>query len=139
MKNILSILLILISLNVSCQSARDEKINLVGVWILTDYNNPDRFKDTWEFTTDNIFNELKFKADGDTPLVPDENGTWLLKGEKLTITVTGEDTRGEQKLYKKPQILEFEITKRGEDYVLSVPVDGGASDGKTTKLRLTKK
>lgn len=134
MKHILSILFILISFTGSCQTSSGERINIVGVWTLTDYNNPNKFENTWEFTTDNVFNELKYKSDGDTTLVPDENGTWLLEGKKLTITVIGEDVNGEQKLYEKPQILELEVIKKGENYILLVFVDG-----KTTKLRLTKK
>jgi len=71
--------------------------------------------------------------------VADENGTWILDGNRLKITVTGENVRGEQKLHDKAQIMEFEIMREGTDYVLTVIADRGASDGKTTKLRLTKK
>jgi len=140
MKNILSILLVLITVAATCQSSSSgNKIEITGIWSLTDYNNSNKFEDTWEFTSDSIFNELKHKSDGNSTLIPDENGTWKLEGKRLRITVTGEDTRGEQKLYEKPQIMEFEITKVGADYMLTVIADGGASDGKTTKLRLTKK
>jgi hypothetical protein len=55
------------------------------------------------------------------------------------VTIIGEDTEGEQKLYDKPQIMEFKMTREGADYILIVIADGGASDGKTTRLRLTKK
>jgi hypothetical protein len=139
MKNILSILLVLITVAAACQSSSSDKIEITGIWSLTDYNDSSKFEDTWEFTSDSVFNELKHKSDGDSTLVPDENGIWRLEGIRLKITVTGEDTRGEQTFYEKPQIMEFEITKEGADYILTVISDGGASDGQTTKLRLTKK
>jgi len=139
MKNILSILSVLITLVGACQSSNNDKIQLIGIWILTDYSDSDKFEDTWEFTADSIFNELKHKADGDPTLIPDENGTWEIEGKRLRVTITGEDSRGEQKLYPKPQIMEFDIIKEGADYILTVVTDGGASDGKTTRLRLTKK
>lgn len=140
MKNILSILLVFIAVAAACQSSSSgDKIEIIGIWLLTDYNDSSKFEDTWEFTSDSIFNELKHKSDGVSALVLDENGTWKLEGNRLRITVTREDTRGEQMLYEKPQIMEFEITKEGADYVLTVIADGGASDGKTTKLRLAKK
>jgi hypothetical protein len=114
-------------------------MNIVGVWTLTDYNAPNKFEDTWEFRADSIFNELKHKTDGDSTLVPDENGVWTIEGNRLRVTIIGEDTEGEQKLYDKPQIMEFKMTREGADYILIVIGDGGASDGKTTRLRLTKK
>jgi len=139
MKNILKILLLVMPVIGISQTQNNSKIKLEGIWTLTDFNNPDKFEDTWQFTSDNIFNELKHKADGDETLVVDENGTWILTKKNLKITVTGEDTKGEQKLYAKPQVMEFEISKDGNDLILNVLVDGGASDGKTIKLRLTKK
>lgn len=130
MKNILSILLVLITVAAACQSSSiGDKIEIIGIWFLTDYNDSSKFEDTWEFTSDSIFNELKHKSDGDSTLVPDENGTWKLEGKRLEITVIEEDTRGEQMLYEKPQIMEFTIAKEGADYILTVIADGGVSDG----------
>jgi hypothetical protein len=78
-KNLSIILLTLISLAGSCQSSSTAKMNIVGVWTLTDYNAPNKFEDTWEFRADSIFNELKHKTDGDSTLVPDENGAGQLR------------------------------------------------------------
>lgn len=139
MKKILSTLLVLMTFVGACQSSGCDKIEIIGIWSLTDYNDSSKFEDTWEFTYDSIFNELKHKSEGDSTLIPDEYGTWTLEGKRLKIIVKGEDIRGEPKLYRKPQIMEFEITKEGTDYILKVIADGGASDGKTTRLRLTKK
>ncbi len=94
---------------------------------------------TWEFTSDSIFNELKHKSDRDSTLVPDVNGTWKLHGKRLRITVTGEYRRGEQELFEKPQIAEFEIKKEAAHYIIIIINNGGVSVGKTTKLRLTTK
>jgi hypothetical protein len=139
MKNILTILVLSITLIGYNQSkdttnSKNSKIKLVGIWILTDFNQPDKFEDIWEFTSNNIFNELKFKADGDRTLVPDGNGTWILKENKLTITVIGESFNGKKNLYKKPQVMHFELSKEGDDIILIV-----VRTGKTDVLRLTKK
>ena len=43
------------------------------------------------------------------------------------------------KLYEKPQTMEFIISEQENDIILKIIGDGGANDGKTVKLRLTKK
>jgi len=139
MKKILSISFVLLTITGVYHFSSSDKIEIIGTWSITDYHDSSKFEDTWEFTSDNIFNELKAKFDGDSTLVPDENGTWILEGQKLTIIVIAEDVNGKQKLYKKPQIMTFEIIKEDEDYILEIIADGGMSDGKTTKLRLSKK
>jgi len=138
MKTYLSILFVFIAVLGICQSSVSNKIELIGSWTLTDFNDPDKFNDTWEFKTDSVFNELKHKADGDATLFPDENGTWSIKGEKLRITITREDHNGVQVLYEKPQVVEFNIIGEGEAYVLTVITKINESDSKIVKLRLTR-
>lgn len=96
MKKHLSILLIFLTFFATCQTSEIDKIEIIGTWSITDFYESGKFKNIWEFKSDSIFNELKYKNDGDTTLAPDENGTWKLEEKKLKITVTGEDYRGVQ-------------------------------------------
>ena len=138
MKNILSVLLVFISLAGFSQSTEkiSSAIDLIGVWSLYENNQTDSFEDIWEFTAEHIFNELKSKQDGDTALVPDENGTWKLEQNKLTITITGEETNGVQKPYETPQVVNFEISKEGDALLLVVMREQDKVKGKTTALKL---
>jgi len=111
--------------------------DLLGIWTVTDFNNPNRFEDTWEFKSNGVFNELKYISDLDTIMAPDENGTWNVKDNELLITVTGEHHNGNQLIYEKPQVMKFEISRKEDEYILDVIEDDGASDGTIIKLRLT--
>ncbi len=138
MKQLIIVFLFLCS-SVYCQSqeiikVRKPKIDLVGVWNLTFISESYAAK-CWEFKTDGVFNVLEGIQDGDTILVPDENGTWLIKGDKLIITITGEATNGKQKLYEKPQVLEFDVINDKEEIILKT-LD---RRGKLISLLITRK
>lgn len=138
MKRIIHLLLIIIPLTGACQTSSSNQIDIVGIWTLTELNNPNKFENTWEFKSDNVFNELKYKTDGDTNLVPDENGTWSLENTTLKLTITGEKINGKQKLFEKPQILKFDVSKKGTNYILNV-INRKVRVKNPIKLQLTKK
>lgn len=135
MKNILTVLFILTASVSFSQVEKNSKVELIGIWALTDFVDPDKFEDTWEFTADSTFNQLKYKSDGDRTLIPDENGSWTLKEKKLQIVVTGERTNGKQKRYAKSQVMEFEVSKNEDDVILTLMIKGT----KATKFKLVKK
>jgi len=114
------------------------EFEMIGIWILTDFDQPEKFRDFWEFTSDGIFNELKYKSDSDTTLVSDESGTWNIINGKLKITVTREDTGGQQKKYSQAQIIEFEISKEVEDIIIYPILGNSINMDKKDKLRLKK-
>ena len=145
MKKVLSIFFLLASLFCSCQNVNSSeeiypKINLIGIWVVTNYDNPNTFKDYWEFKSDGTFNELKYKTEGgDNSLTQDENGSWILNKNHLNITVTQEEHNGKQVLYEEIQSLEFLIFTEGKDYILHIQSKVESDKGKITKLRLSKK
>ncbi len=120
---------------------KKSNISLIGVWGLTDYNRSDKLG-IWEFKSDSTFNELKLKGNkkaefGDGTLAPDGNGTWSYFNSTLIITVTGEDTNGEQKRYSKPQLMKFLASAEGSDIILTIIAEDSSNDGQET-IRLRK-
>lgn len=138
MRNLVALVFLLTSELGFGQNTATEDFNLVGIWTITDFNDPDQFEDIWEFTAAHIFNELKYPFDGAPNLVPDETGTWLLLGEGLQITITGEDINGTQENYETPQVMEFEVIVDGSEVILKLIVDDESQGGGPVRLRMSK-
>jgi Lipocalin-like domain len=117
---------------------KKQSFDLTGIWILTDYTDPKKFSDMWEFKADGKYYELKYKKDGSSELVPDENGTWSLTDITLTIIVTGEYTNGEPHRYEKPITWSFKLTEDGKDLKLDILSDSTRTSSSIATLRLTK-
>ena len=113
------------------------QVDLLGVWTVTDFHDPNKFEDTWEFKANGIFNELKYVSDGDAIMAPDENGSWNVEDNELLITITGEYHNGNQVRYEKPQVTKFKVSKGNDEYILDVIEENDASDGTILKLRLS--
>lgn len=144
MKHFLYAFLCLANIFVCHAQSKDTKseINLVAIWTLTDFDNPERFNDIWEFKANGIFNELKRTGTEGSEtggvLKPDENGTWSLKEDILTQIVTGEDVRGKPFLYDKPVTWKFQVEQVGEDFKLTMIYDSNSSPQTGSVLRLAK-
>ena len=108
---------------------------LVGIWKLTNANDPSKFSDTWELKENQTFNELKQCCEGSNidSLISDETGTWTLKKDTLIITGTGEMHKGEKIIYPKPQTMKF-LTKKQDKHFLLTPIKKGIIQNITLKL-----
>ncbi|WP_018344851.1 hypothetical protein [Cytophaga aurantiaca] len=131
---------------VTCFS-QDERIKesdvfLVGIWIVTDSSNTEKFHDIWQLKDNGEFNQLKSGNEnyGRDTLVADENGRWKLNGDTLTITVTNEMSNGIRKQYDKVQIMKFIVKADNSVFFLRIIDDGFRNKNKTIlNLILTKK
>jgi hypothetical protein len=147
LKNILTLFCIL-SISISCRiSNKDkEKIELsdmTGIWTVSDYNDTKKFSDTWEFKENGIFNELKLKGEedsefGDGSLIADENGTWTLINNVLTIIATGEYINGKPFLYDEPITWTFKVIKEDEILRLDILTLSNDANPSISALKLTK-
>jgi hypothetical protein len=111
---------------------------VVGIWKVTDYDNPSKFEDFWELKENGVFNELKngheeLKKD---TLVADESGTWKYESDSLFLTVTSEITNGKRENYKTPQYLNFGVQVKADTVILSISENNRS--GQTKRLRLTR-
>lgn len=73
-------------------------------------------------------------------MTPDEYGTYTLLGSSLTITAIGEkDSTGKNVLYKNSTDVRLQISKNGNDLVLTIISWGSRKSDEFPTLRLTKK
>jgi hypothetical protein len=136
MKQLILSLLLFISFSCFSQVLKPQ---LVGVWDLTNANNPKHFTDTWELTENDVFNELKWccEASKTDSLIADENGSWVIKNDTLIITVTNEMQGGKKTIYPKPQIMKLFI-KKENSYFLLYPFKNGKKEEIVLKLEKRK-
>ncbi len=126
------------------ENEKIQRSDLTGIWIVTDNNDTKKFNDTWEFKENGIYNELKLigaegSEVGDGSLVADENGTWKLSGDTLTIIVTGEYTDGKPYLYEEPVTWSFQVSKKDNVLKFNVLTMSHKTNPTTLTLKLTRK
>jgi|GEM_PF-3347554 len=119
---------------------KSSEISLVGIWILRDNSNSENFQNIWEFKDNGVFNELKsgYETYGRDSLVADENGSWKLNGDSLTIIITNEILNGIRINFDKAQVLKFILKKEQQVFFLRI-LDDDYKNKTMLNLTLTKK
>jgi hypothetical protein len=131
------ILVVLIAAAAGCSAQNN--IDLIGTWSVGKYYEMQNSEATWEFKSNKAFNILKLINDDDTKLRPDENGTWSIENNKLTIIITGEEINGKQQLFSKPQILKYIVSKDGSVIICSLVENTWEINESSLNLVLKKK